>query len=172
MSTLVTGGTGFLGRRLVMRLLEEGRQVTVLARSPAPDLEARGVRLIRASIEDTAAVGAACAGATTVFHVAAKVGVAGPYADYYRSNVLGTRAVIDACRSNSVGRLVYTSTPSVVYNGGDLRGVDETLPLTTNCPSPYPLTKAMAEREISARVKQLLCDFRLFRSTHPLHVFT
>ena len=150
MSTLVTGGTGFLGRRLVLRLLGEGRQVTVLARNPAPDLEARGARLIRASIEDAAAVGAACAGATTVFHVAARVGVAGRRADYFRTNVLGTRAVIEGCRRHGVSRLVYTSTPSVVYNGCDLRGADETLPLTERCPSPYPLTKALAEREVLA----------------------
>jgi nucleoside-diphosphate-sugar epimerase len=149
-SVLVTGGTGFLGRRLVERLLTEGRRVTVLGRTPAPDFESRGVRFIRASLEDAAAVRAACAGVESVFHVAAKVGVWGRYDDFFRINVLGTRALLDGCREHGVARLVYTSTPSVVYNGRDLAGVDETLPLTTDCPSPYPLTKAIAEREILA----------------------
>lgn len=148
--TLVTGGTGFLGRRLVERLLSEGRSVAVLGRTPAPDLEARGVRFIRAALDDTSAVRAACVGMETVFHVAAKVGVWGRYDDFFRSNVLGTRALIEGCRAHGAARLVFTSTPSVVYHGRDLAGANESLPLTTNCPSPYPLTKAIAEREVLA----------------------
>lgn len=149
-SVLVTGGTGFLGRRLVERLLAEGRPVTVLARRAAPDLEKRGVRFITASLDDAPAVTAACAGAGTVFHTAAKVGVWGRYDEFYRTNVLGTRAILAGCRAHGVARLVYTSTPSVVYNGRDLAGADESLPLTTACPSPYPLTKAIAEAEVLA----------------------
>lgn len=144
----MTGGTGFLGRRIVERLLAQGRPVRVLARTPAPDLEARGVRFIRAAIEDADAVRAACAGTGTVFHVAAKVGVWGRYADFHVTNVLGTEAIIEGCKRHGVARLVYTSTPSVVYNGRALAGADESLPLTTHCPSPYPLTKAIAERSV------------------------
>ncbi|MCC6415931.1 MAG: NAD-dependent epimerase/dehydratase family protein [Opitutaceae bacterium] len=148
MNTLVTGGTGFLGRHLVERLLAEGRNVTVLGRTPAPDLEKLGVRFICASLDDATAVAAACAGVESVFHVAAKVGAWGRYGDFYRTNVLGTRALLEGCRQHGVKRFIYTSTPSVVYNGRDLRGADESLPLTTVCPSPYPLTKAIAEREV------------------------
>ncbi len=150
MSTLVTGGTGFLGRRLVERLLADGRRVAVLGRTPAPDLAARGVRFIRASLEDAPAVRAACAGIETVYHTAAKVGVWGRYGDFYRANVLGTRALLEGCRRQGVARLIHTSTPSVVYHGGPLANADESLPLTTACPSPYPLTKALAEREVLA----------------------
>jgi nucleoside-diphosphate-sugar epimerase len=145
---LVTGGTGFLGRRLVDRLLAAGRNVAVLARRPVPELEARGVRFIRASLDDADAVRAACAGVETIFHVAARVGVWGRYEDFFRTNVLGTRAVLAGCREHGVRHLVYTSTPSVVYNGRDLAGADESLPLTNDCPSPYPLTKAIAEHEV------------------------
>ncbi|MEI7550727.1 MAG: NAD-dependent epimerase/dehydratase family protein [Verrucomicrobiota bacterium] len=150
MSTLVTGGTGFLGRRLVERLLADGRRVAVLSRTPAPDLAARGVRFIRASLEDAPAVHAACAGIETVYHTAAKVGVWGRYENFYRANVLGTRALLEGCRRHGVARLIHTSTPSVVYHGGPLTNADESLPLTTACPSPYPLTKALAEREVLA----------------------
>ena len=149
-SVLVTGGTGFLGRNLVERLLGEDRRVTVLARHADPALENRGVKFIRASLDDASAVTAACAGMETVFHTAAKVGVWGRSDDFFRTNVLGTRAVLDGCRAHGVSRLVYTSTPSVVYNGRDLAGADESLPLTTACPSPYPLTKAIAEHEVLA----------------------
>lgn len=150
MKTLVTGGTGFLGRKLVARLLAEGREVIVLARTPAPDLEAQGVRFVSASLDEPTAVRDACAGVETVFHVAARVGVWGRYQDFFRTNVLGTRALLEGCREHGVKRCVYTSTPSVVYNGRDLSGADETLPLTTRSPSPYPLTKAIAEREVLA----------------------
>lgn len=152
-STLVTGGTGFLGRHLVERLLAAGRSVTVLGRTPAPDLEQRGVRFISASLADPAhhaAIAAACAGIETVFHVAAKVGVWGHYDDFFRTNVLGTRALLDGARTHGVRQFVYTSSPSVVYNGRALANADESLPLTTACPSPYPLTKAIAEREVLA----------------------
>lgn len=149
-SVLVTGGTGFLGRRLVERLLAAGRSVTILGRTPAPDLEKRGVRFVRASLDDASVVAAACAGVETVFHVAAKVGIWGAYDDFFRTNVLGTRALLAGCRAHGVRYLVHTSTPSVVYNGRDLAGADESLPLTSDCPSAYPLTKAIAEREVLA----------------------
>jgi len=156
MKTLVTGGTGFLGRKLVERLLAEGREVSVLARRSDRALAERGVRWINASLEDAAAVRASCAGMETVFHVAAKVGVWGRYEDFYRTNVLGTDAIVQGCRDNGVTALVYTSTPSVVYNGRDLAGADETLPLTTDCPSAYPLTKAIAEKNVLAATSENL----------------
>lgn len=150
MSTLVTGGTGFLGRRIVERLLAAGRSVVVLGRTPSAELEARGVRFVRASLDDADAVRAACVGVETVFHVAARVGVWGRYDDFFRTNVLGTHAVLEGCRAHGVKHLIYTSTPSVVYNGRDLANANESLPLTTDCPSPYPVTKAIAEREVLA----------------------
>jgi nucleoside-diphosphate-sugar epimerase len=147
---LVTGGTGFLGRHIVGRLLAQGRKVSVSGRNASPELEAKGVRFIRAPLEDTAAVAAACEGMEAVYHVAAKVGVWGRHRDFFRANVLGTRAVIAGCKAHGVRRLIHTSTPSVVYNGLDLAGANESLPLTKSCPSPYPLTKAAAEAEVAA----------------------
>lgn len=146
----MTGGTGFLGRRLVERLLAHGRGVTVLARRPAPDLAARGVKFVSCDLADPDKVRAACRGAATVFHLAAKVGVWGPYRPFYRANVLGARAIVDGCRAHGVPRLIATSTLSVVYNGGDIAGADESWPPAVSCPCAYPLTKAMAEREVLA----------------------
>ena len=152
---LVTGGTGFLGRRIVERLLAQGRPVTVLARRAAPDLAARGVRFITVSLDapdvlNSPALRDACAGIHTVFHTAAKVGVWGRRDDFFRANVLGTRALLASARVHGTRNFVYTSTPSVVYNGRDLAGAGESLPLATRCPSAYPLTKAIAEREVLA----------------------
>jgi nucleoside-diphosphate-sugar epimerase len=160
-SVLVAGGTGFLGRRLVVRLLDAGRPVTVLARRPDPALAARGARFVAASLDDAPAVAAACAGIGTVFHVAAKVGVWGRYDDFFRTNVLGTRALLEGALRHGVRTFVHTSTPSVVYNGRSLAGADESLPLTTDCPSPYPLTKAIAEREVLAADSPGLCTVAL-----------
>jgi nucleoside-diphosphate-sugar epimerase len=149
-TVLVTGGTGFLGRRIVERLLTQGRSVVVLARRPADDLAGRGVRFISADLADAEAVRSACAGVATVFHVAAKVGVWGRRDEFFQTNVLGTRALLEGCRAHGVKNFVHTSTPSVVYNGDNLREADESLPLTAHCPAAYPLTKAAAEREVLA----------------------
>lgn len=145
---LVTGGTGFLGRKIVSRLLAQGRSVRVLARKPAPDLVALGVTFHQAELENASSLDEACAGISTVFHVAAKVGVWGPYEAFHRTNVLGTQRLLAAAQKQGVRGFVYTSTPSVVYNGRDLAGANESLPLTTSCPSAYPVTKALAEAEV------------------------
>ena len=147
---LVTGGTGFLGRALVKRLLLEGRSVRILARKPSKDFQSKGVEFIQGSLTDTSIINKACENCDTVFHVAAKVGVFGKYTEFYQTNVLGTNTVIEACKSAGVKRLVYTSTPSVVYNGQNITNADESLPLTSACPSPYPLTKAIAEKTVLA----------------------
>ncbi len=147
---LVTGGTGFLGSHLVDRLLSEGRRVAVVSRSTRPELERRGVRVVTGALHDPAVCAEAARGAETVFHVAARVGVWGRFDDFFRDNVLATRSLLRAARQAGATRFVHTSTPSVVYNGLDLAGADESLPLTRNCPSPYPLTKAIAEGEALA----------------------
>ncbi|TVR51610.1 MAG: NAD-dependent epimerase/dehydratase family protein [Puniceicoccaceae bacterium] len=145
---LVTGATGFLGCRLVRRLMAAGRPVRALVRREVPELTALGVELVRADLTETAAVRAACEGMETVFHTAAKVGVWGSAAEYRKVNVEGTLAVLNGCRDFLVRRLVYTSTPSVVFNGRDLSGSDETLPYGKDFPCHYPATKARAERMV------------------------
>jgi nucleoside-diphosphate-sugar epimerase len=146
----VTGASGFIGGQLARRLLADGRRVRVLARKPLPELEALGVEVIPGDLHDPHALERGCRSAETVFHVAGRVGVWGPPEDFFRVNVDGTRRLLAACREAKVPRLVYTSSPSVVYTGGDLRNVNESAPLCTQAPCAYPTSKAAAEREVLA----------------------
>ncbi len=146
----VTGASGFIGGRIAERLLASGRRVRVLTRRPLPHLETLGAEVVLGDLHDHEALRRGCTGVGSVFHVAGRVGVWGPAADFFRVNVEGTRHVISACRAAGVRRLVYTSSPSVVYNGGDLSGVDESAPLCTAAPCAYPTSKAAAERLVTA----------------------
>jgi len=83
-----------------------------------------------------------------VHHTAAKPPPWGRPRDYHRVNVVGTGNVIAACRRSGVGRLVHTSTPSVVFTGRDLEGVDESTPYPERYPTAYARTKAAAERAV------------------------
>jgi nucleoside-diphosphate-sugar epimerase len=82
--------------------------------------------------------------------VAAKAGIAGRFRDYYRANVVGTENVVNACLQAGIRRLVYTSSPSVVFGGRDMEGVDESVPYPASYEAPYPQTKALAERLVLA----------------------
>jgi nucleoside-diphosphate-sugar epimerase len=99
---------------------------------------------------DLDAVLRAVEGADVVFHVAAKVGAWGPYADFHAINVVGTQNIVEACRRCGVPKLVYTSSPSVVFHGGDAEGVDESVPYPDDYLAHYPKTKAAAERMVLA----------------------
>jgi len=148
--TLVTGGGGFLGGAVVDALLARGDEVTSLARGEYPALAARGVRVVRGDLADPDAARTAAEGQDVVVHVAAKAGLWGRDADFRRSNVDGTRVLLDACRRAGVGRFVFTSTPSVVHAGGDIAGADESLPYAEHYDSAYPRSKAEAERLVLA----------------------
>lgn len=149
-TVLVTGVSGFVGRRLAERLLAQSCRVRGLCRTPRPDLEALGIEMVYADLSDVKATRDACEGMDTVYHVAAKVGVWGPYTAFHRANVEGTQAVINGCRDFEVKKLIYTSTPSVVFNGRDISGGDERLPYGQNFPCAYPATKAIAEKAVLA----------------------
>ncbi len=148
MNALVTGGGGFLGRAIVERLVARGDQVRSLARGEYPELEPLGVESVRGDITDADAVSAACEKCDVVFHVAARAGVWGVYDAYFQPNVCGTRNVIAACRARGVGRLVYTSSPSVVFGGGSLENADESTPYPPRHHSHYSATKAIAEQAV------------------------
>jgi nucleoside-diphosphate-sugar epimerase len=146
MKALVTGGGGFLGRHIVADLLARGTQVRILGRRPYPDLETQGAETVNADLADAAAVQRACLGMDTVFHMGARAGYSGSRRSFHRSNVLGTENVLAGCRRAGVRRLIYTSTPSVVSARGNVENADERMPYPARYESPYPATKAQAER--------------------------
>ncbi len=148
MKTLVTGGGGFLGRWIVRGLLDRGDSVRILGRREYADLAAAGVETVQADLKEGAAVAAACRGVDAVFHTASLIGMWGRRRDFTETNVVGTRNVINGCRKHDVGRLIYTSTPSVVYGDTPIEGGDETLPYPSDFLAHYPRTKAAAERMV------------------------
>lgn len=151
---LVTGGGGFLGGAIVRELLRSGEAVRTFSRGHYPGLDELGVEQIRGDLTDPTAVEHACRGVEVVFHTAAKPGVWGDWADYYDANVAGTQNVIQACRTCGVARLIHTSSPSVIFDGTDMEGVNETVPYPATYHSHYPKTKALAEQAVLAAVME------------------
>ncbi|MBS0204282.1 MAG: NAD-dependent epimerase/dehydratase family protein [Planctomycetes bacterium] len=148
MRVLVTGGGGFLGKAIVTRLRSSGVDVCSLSRGDYPELQALGAECLRGDVADADTVLRAAAGCELVFHVAARAGVWGRYEDYHRANVVGTENVLAACRFHQIPRLVYTSSPSVVFNGQDEMGANESVPYPQTYLTHYPQTKAIAERAV------------------------
>lgn len=155
MHALVTGPGGFLGRYITEQLLARGDRVRGFARGDYPELADAGVEMIRGDLKDRDAVVAACQDIDCVFHVAGKVGVWGHWFDYFQPNVQGTLNVLAACQEQNVGRLVFTSSPSVTFDAADRekanqRGVDESTPYPETWLAHYPHSKALAEQFVLA----------------------
>lgn len=148
MNVLVTGGGGFMGMALIKRLIAEGHKVTSFSRRDYPLHWALGISSIQGDIRDAKAIEKACKDKDVVFHLAAKIGIWGAYDDYNSTNVTGTLNVIKACRKQGVTRIVFTSSSSVIFDGSDMDGIDESQPYPEKLGSHYSTTKAMAERLI------------------------
>ena len=152
MRILVTGGGGFLGHALCRGLVEHGHEVASFNRGRYPTLDALGVRQLQGDLADHNAVLMAAKGMEAVFHNAAKAGAWGSYESYHRANVVGTRNVLDACRAHGIGRLVYTSTPSVTHRATHPveGGTADTVPYGDGFKAPYATTKTIAEKAVLA----------------------
>lgn len=150
MFALVTGGGGFLGRYIVEQLLSRGDRVRSFSRGAYPELEQQGAEVVCGDIRDAESVHAACEGVDTVFHVAAIPGIWGKWETYHAINTLGTQHVLDGCAKHGVKRLIYTSSPSVVYDGKPHVDADESLPYPDSYLCHYPHSKAIAERAVLA----------------------
>lgn len=147
MKALVTGGGGFLGTEIVRQLLDRGDEVTILARSKYPEVEAMGAKALQLDITKKEGLKEACEGMDVIFHVAALAGVWGPRERYFSINVEGTRNMLEAAKEAGVSKFVYTSSPSAVWNGGNEEFIteeDATYPDTFM--TDYPESKAEAEK--------------------------
>ncbi|MBU1233728.1 MAG: NAD-dependent epimerase/dehydratase family protein [Proteobacteria bacterium] len=159
---LVTGGGGFVGSHIVRLLHLRGVECLVVGRNRYPEIEALGVQCLQGDICDPLFLLDCCREVDTVFHVAALAGIWGKWDDFYRINVLGTENVLTACRKNKIRHLIYTSTPSVVFNGKDIVNGDERLPYADRFLCHYARSKVMAEKMVLAGAGEelLTCAIR------------
>ncbi len=141
MRILVTGASGLLGRSAATLLMARGDEVTVLQRRAS----GVGCREVLGDVADRDVVRRAATGQDAVLHLAAKVDVVGPLADYVHANVEGTRSVVEACRSEGVRRLVQVSSPSVAHAGHPLSGAPAGPADSHTARGHYARTKAESE---------------------------
>ncbi len=145
--TLVTGATGFVGWHVARKLLERGRPVRVLVRDENRLRELDGVEVYPGDLRDPGSVARAVAGCEVVYHIAADYRLWTRDADeMYRTNVDGTRNVLEAARKAGVDRVVYTSTVGCI--GIPKGGIgNERTPVTlADMAGAYKRSKFLAEQ--------------------------
>ncbi|EAQ97161.2 NAD-dependent epimerase/dehydratase family protein [Congregibacter litoralis] len=144
MRVLITGATSLLGRAIAKTLLERGDSVAVLQRRPC------GLQVDEylGDITDGALVSRAMAGADAVIHLAARVSVVGPWAEFQRTNVEGTRTVLEAAREAACSRFIQVSSPSVAHSGTSLVGAAAEPADPKGARGSYARSKALAEQMV------------------------
>ena len=155
-TAFVTGGSGFIGGKLVQRLVAKGHPVRALARSDeaAERVAELGAEPVRGDLADRASLAAGAAGTQVAFHLAAHLGEWGAWADFERGNVEGTENALAACAEAGVKRFVHCGTEAALMAGEPLVQVDETAPLRPDSRAPYPATKARAEQAVRAAARE------------------
>jgi nucleoside-diphosphate-sugar epimerase len=151
-SAFVTGGSGFIGGRLIRRLVRDGWTVRALARSQSSEAAVAelGAEPVRGELGDPDSIAAGAQGCELAFHLAAHLGDSGPWEVFERVNVEGTRNALDGCARAGVRRFVHCGTEAALMAGEPLVHVDETAPLRPDSRAPYPATKAKAEQAVRA----------------------
>ncbi|MEL7521656.1 MAG: NAD(P)-dependent oxidoreductase [Cyanobacteria bacterium J06553_1] len=155
MNVLITGGTGFLGKRLAFKLRSLGDEVTVLGRNQAigAQLQSQGFQFMQADLRDENAILATCQGQDCVFHSGALSSPWGKEKDFYDINVLGTRHVVQGCLKHRVSRLVHVSTSAVYFTYAHQLQIPESQPFPVPV-NAYAKTKQLAEKEIERAYQQ------------------
>jgi nucleoside-diphosphate-sugar epimerase len=155
MKILVTGGSGFLGSRLIPKLVANGHEVLALARSASSDDKVRvlGAIPVRGDLEGPGPVPLPMLDA--VVHAAAHFRFAGPRAPYFRTNVDGTAALLKAAEKAGAARFVYLSAAAVVMDnrGSPIHDANESAPTFPNSFSGYIASKAQGEAVVLAADK-------------------
>ncbi len=148
----VTGGSGFVGGRLIPALVGRGVEVIALARSDASaaKVEALGAKAARGDLDDAAALEAGMRGCDTVFHAAAHTDQFDPLEVHMRITAKGTEHALAAARAAGVKRFVHVGTEAVLADGKPIVRADETRPLPKRAMGAYPLTKGLAEQAVIA----------------------
>jgi nucleoside-diphosphate-sugar epimerase len=149
MKILVSGGTGFVGTAVTDILLALGHEVHTIGRStPSFNNKSKNRYHHRFDLTKDNLPESLISGTEIFFHIAAKAGVWGSYSEFFSANVTATRKILTACQSYHIPKLIYTSTPSVVFSEKPIRNGTETLPYCKNEISPYAQTKSIAEKEV------------------------
>jgi len=149
MRALITGGCGFVGRHVANAFADRGVAVTALDVAGAAWRD--DVTVVHADLRDREATARAVAGHDLVVHNASLVRTKQNRSDdVWAVNLGGTEHVIAACGQHGVGRLVYVSSASVVYEGRDIEGGDESLPYTQRSQAAYADSKVAAEKVVLA----------------------
>jgi nucleoside-diphosphate-sugar epimerase len=151
-TAFVTGGSGFIGGRLIERLRAEGWDVRALARSEraAARVHALGAEAVAGDLGDVPALRTGADGVDAVLHCAAKADDWGDPEEFERINVRGTENVLAAAREAGARRVVHVGTEAALMAGQPLVGVNEDTPLRPDSPALYPATKAKAELAVRA----------------------
>jgi nucleoside-diphosphate-sugar epimerase len=149
-SAFVTGGSGFIGGRLIEALRAAGWSVRALARSDssAQKVGSAGAEPVQGDLEDEQSLRRGADGCSIAFHAAAQLGEWGTREQFMRVNVGGTKNVLAACREAGVRRLVHVGTEAGLLAGQPLVNVDESAPLRPDSKALYSSTKALAEQAV------------------------
>jgi nucleoside-diphosphate-sugar epimerase len=148
MKALVTGANGFLGSYLVRVLLDRGHEVTAMTRRRDEVLAGMGVRTVHADVRSFEGLLEAFPGHEVVFHTASVSGIWGSWKHFHSNNTIGARNVVEACLKAGIPKLVYTSSPSVTFNGEDQTNVNESVGYPRKWLCHYPHSKALAEQYV------------------------
>lgn len=145
---LVTGYGGFLGAAICQQLIQQGYRVRGLARGTYRTLADAGVECVQGSIHDPQIVEHSMQHVDAVIHTAAIAGVWGKRSDYESTNVAATDLLLTSAQAHRVRAFVYTSSPSVTFDGSPQSQIDEQVPYPTRWLCDYPRTKAIAEKRV------------------------
>lgn len=148
MNIFITGASGFVGGAAASELVAKGHQVSAMSRSESSDakIKALGATPVRCDLETISTQH--LTGMDAIIHAAAFVESWGPKDAWFKSNVLGTQAVLDAARGAGVKRFIHIGTEAGIVHGQHIHGADESYPLAPDSPYPYCATKAQAEMRV------------------------